>query len=305
MEDTEDGENTNPPIKAPRQNRWGRFVGYIKRKLHERKTKKEHESPTDRAARRTAHATVWIAAFTVVMALVGAGTLYEIIEGGHDTHDLAVAAGKQADRMKDFADRMKDQADRTKTIAEQAVNQSATQLGQLNEIKATDRAFVFTRSVDTVVGPAINGEPGYAWNIALENSGTTPTKELTIGIQCGFGGQFGDPIDMQHVYSTFRAMIGPKSTQLTHQCSALSRFVSEQSSHGWYVFGYAKYKDVFRSQHLTEFCWQNQIFINPNEVPSMIPCTGAGAQFNCVDRECADYDKITKPHNKPKQKRAN
>lgn len=51
-------------------------------------------------------------------------TLREIKAGGADTHDLAVASGKQADRMKDFADRMKDQAERTKVIAGQAIIQA-------------------------------------------------------------------------------------------------------------------------------------------------------------------------------------
>lgn len=48
----------------------------------------------------------------------------EMRSGGSDTHDLAVAAGKQADRMKDFADRMKDQADRTKDLADQMKDQA-------------------------------------------------------------------------------------------------------------------------------------------------------------------------------------
>ncbi len=84
-------------------------------------------------------------AFTAVIAftgIVGAiifyyqldamrGQLKEMRSGSGDTHDLAVAAGRQAiaagtqaDRTKDLADRMKDQADRTKTIADQAVVQA-------------------------------------------------------------------------------------------------------------------------------------------------------------------------------------
>jgi len=51
-------------------------------------------------------------------------TLYEVIEGGSDTHALAEAAKAQAERMKDLACRMKEQADRTKIIAEQAIIQA-------------------------------------------------------------------------------------------------------------------------------------------------------------------------------------
>ncbi len=50
--------------------------------------------------------------------------LVEMKSSGTDTHDLAVAAGKQADRTKDLVDRMKDQADQTKVIADQAVIQA-------------------------------------------------------------------------------------------------------------------------------------------------------------------------------------
>jgi hypothetical protein len=193
MEDTEGGENTNPPITAPRQTRWSRLVGYVKRKLHERKTKKENESPTDRAARRTAHATVWIAAFTVVMALVGAGTLYEIIEGGRDTHALAVAAGKQADRMqvfadrmkdqtdrtKDLADRMKDQADRTKTIAEQAVIQAKAAKSAADTAKTTlhisERAYL-------MFGAPTDDFPHKRTNIPIINSGRIPSGTAKVVI---------------------------------------------------------------------------------------------------------------------------
>jgi len=107
------------------------FVGYIERKFQERKARNVKESPADKGVRVTASATVWMAVFTFVLAFVGIATLVEIIEGGQDTHDLAVAAakqadaaGKQAERMKDFADRMKDQADRTRDLAAEAKAQA-------------------------------------------------------------------------------------------------------------------------------------------------------------------------------------
>jgi hypothetical protein len=63
-----------------------------------------HEkSAADKAVERTATATVWIALFTVVLAIVGAITLYEVIAGGTDTHDLAVQAKNQADAAKTLA----------------------------------------------------------------------------------------------------------------------------------------------------------------------------------------------------------
>jgi hypothetical protein len=46
-------------------------IAKIKRKLHERRAEKEKESAQDRSSRRLATATIWIASFTVVAALVG------------------------------------------------------------------------------------------------------------------------------------------------------------------------------------------------------------------------------------------
>jgi len=82
MVNAQDGKETDPPGAQPRPSRWARFIGNIERNFHERKTKKEQENPTDRMARRTANATVAIAIFTIVLAIVGAVTLIEVI-GGH------------------------------------------------------------------------------------------------------------------------------------------------------------------------------------------------------------------------------
>jgi hypothetical protein len=92
VENADSRQSPDSPIAQPRQQWRARLIGYVKRYLHERKSKKETESPADRAARRTATATVWIAVFTVVLAIVGGVTLYEVVTGGNDTHTLAVAA---------------------------------------------------------------------------------------------------------------------------------------------------------------------------------------------------------------------
>jgi hypothetical protein len=81
-----------------------------------------------------------MALFTVLLflaAVIQAVIFYkqwkEMQSGGTDTHDLAIAAGKQADRTKDLADRMKDQSDRTKDLADQTkslAESAKTQAGQ-------------------------------------------------------------------------------------------------------------------------------------------------------------------------------
>ncbi len=81
MPDTEDGKQSSAPINQSSPKWWTRFISYIKRKMHERHSKYENETAGDRAARVTTRATVWMAIFTAVLALVGVATLYEIIQG--------------------------------------------------------------------------------------------------------------------------------------------------------------------------------------------------------------------------------
>jgi hypothetical protein len=69
----------------------------------------------------------WTRASFIVILATGifiALQWHEMHSGGQDTHDLAVAAGKQADAASKQADRMKDQADRTKELVA-AAKQSA------------------------------------------------------------------------------------------------------------------------------------------------------------------------------------
>jgi hypothetical protein len=82
--------------------------------------------------------TAGIVLLTLGLVIVGvlqwrvlSGQLREMHDSGIDTHDLAVAAGKQADRTKDLADRMKDQADETRRIAEATGSYSETSRQQL------------------------------------------------------------------------------------------------------------------------------------------------------------------------------
>lgn len=169
-------------------------VGYIKRKMHERAAKHKEESSTDRAARISAVATAWMAIFTLVLVLVGIGTYFilknqlkEMHEGGTDTHDLAVAAGKQATQTEELAKRMKDQADQTKTIAEQAVVQAqaaqsaaATASDTLRQMKvsfvAEQRPYLIAESPVWVRQPGTASQT--AVNFYLKNIGKTPAVKI-------------------------------------------------------------------------------------------------------------------------------
>ena len=55
---------------------WSRVVDYVKRKFNERRARREKETPTERAERRTANATWFIGILTLVIAVVGAAQWY-------------------------------------------------------------------------------------------------------------------------------------------------------------------------------------------------------------------------------------
>jgi methyl-accepting chemotaxis protein len=117
---------------------WG--VSYIKRKLQERRAKKEKEGPADKAARVTATATLWIALFTLVLAILSGLTWWEIHTGSADTKALAEAAKKQADSTHDLAVQAKNQADRTKDVADAAKEQAEAAKSQSDDTKILAQA---------------------------------------------------------------------------------------------------------------------------------------------------------------------
>ena len=254
MENTSDSAQPAEKIKRPRRTWRARLVGYIKRKLHKRRTQKKAESPTDRAARRTANATIWMAIFTVILAGVSGGTLfilkgqlYEMHGGGIDTHNLADATGKMKDAAeksaqasRDFADTAKDingnmddaveklnaQAEASKKLAGQALAQAnATRnLAQTSKdaLESVQRAFVFT-STGHGDPPVMSDGPPTTVSIAVpfENSGSTPTQNLTahinwIAMPPGVGEDyFGDMLVNGAVPADTDAVLGPHSAGST------------------------------------------------------------------------------------------
>lgn len=75
MENVGDAKKSQKHVKASSAYWWTGLISYIKRAAHERRAKKQQESTSDRAARHTAVATIWMAIFTVVLAAVSVGTL--------------------------------------------------------------------------------------------------------------------------------------------------------------------------------------------------------------------------------------
>jgi hypothetical protein len=165
---------------------WG--IRQIKRKLEERKAKRENEIASDRAARITTKATVWIAVFTVVLALVGILTLIEVILGGADTAKLAQAAVDQAAAMKLQEQRTEilttattAQAIATQTAADAA--KSAAETGTA-ALKQSEKAFIVEQrpylvtEIPTFIPAAIVAGQGITANINTKNIGRTPARKM-------------------------------------------------------------------------------------------------------------------------------
>jgi hypothetical protein len=129
------------------------------RKAHERRAererKKTEEGPEGRAARSTATATWWIAVFTIILAAVGALTLFEVIEGGVDTEALVDTSRKQAraaDQSAKAAQNFAVSAERIDKGVESAVeklNDQATKLG--NNVTQTRRLASATENANANV----------------------------------------------------------------------------------------------------------------------------------------------------------
>jgi hypothetical protein len=85
---------------------WGWIVNKVVSFANKPKPKKEPENPTDKAARRTAIATIWIAVFTVLLAFVSGftllilrGQLHEMQGGGIQTDHLLCLYQQQLAEM--------------------------------------------------------------------------------------------------------------------------------------------------------------------------------------------------------------
>lgn len=114
-----------PPVVPPQAAPVREPSGHAERQPEPPAPKAYEETPTDKAARSTARATWVIAAFTIILAFVGAFTLYEVIAGGNDTHELAVQAKNQADAAKILAEQAKAQTGKADTLIQKAVEQAA------------------------------------------------------------------------------------------------------------------------------------------------------------------------------------
>jgi hypothetical protein len=116
LDNEERAANAHDPPNPPKPSRLTRAVENIKRCREHRRSERQKENPQDRAARKTAAATVWIAVFTFVTIGVGVSQfvifwkqLSEMQSTGKQTDDLIRATKESADAAKNAAKAASDQ----------------------------------------------------------------------------------------------------------------------------------------------------------------------------------------------------
>jgi hypothetical protein len=142
-----------------------RRIQEIERYFHDRRTAKKQENPQDRASRRTANATVFIAILTLAVAFIG-GLQYLIFKA-----QLKVMADQLVE-MKGTGTQTDTLIEANKSLAEAAGKQAqaaidSAKTAQENMV-ASQRAWVGPRNAKSVPGP----ELGKKLNIIIEYQNT-------------------------------------------------------------------------------------------------------------------------------------
>lgn len=210
--------------KAPIYERWALSIDYVLRKFKENKTKKQQEHPQDKYSRRTANATFAMAVFTGILIVVNSIQLREIQNSGAessdqtnqtihemrsqvaqikrqatDTHDLAIAAGKQADASKALADQ-------TKAIAGQAVVQANAGMKLARQVEASVQMQQERLSVDEG-----NAVVKIGWMQLCYNSHTVFADVIAKSI--GTKADISIAVDLRFRKPTFKDRKDPKGFQ--------------------------------------------------------------------------------------------
>jgi hypothetical protein len=256
-------------MESPRTNWWTR-----------RRIKRQTEGAADRAARRTATATVWLAVFTVILAFVGMGTFWllwnqlrEMHEGGIDTHALATATERAEKAARASAQASSDFADSASSInaeigtaesdfSKMAGNSAAAIKVTQEAMRQDQRAWVGLLQVTGV--PEV-GKP-YEVESILTNTGRTPAKNL-VRLQSTSilprGASFVPVYDASKPDSVnpsvsilFPNQFYRGTTKITNGKN-LEQIDVDRITQGdltVYVYGKVCYKDVFNKKHWERFC---------------------------------------------------
>jgi hypothetical protein len=266
--------------------------------VYKRRTKKQEESPVDRAARQTANATIWLAVFTVVLAVVSGltlrilnGQLGEMQGSGKQTDKLICLYQKQVAQLEKQAGDTHNLAVRTKELAQ--TSRDALVEVQRAVMSADD--LVMDRS-------AKDGKVNeFNFYIQWKNSGTTPTKNMTfhhswmpsvVALPKDF--KFTDLWAPNEPKINTPSFAGPQGRVRTTYTAIPPEIIKAVQEHKLrlYFWGWAKYRDVFKNTrpHISKYCTEVSDFkgdpFDMDSSHSVLMVTSNCETYNCHDDEC-------------------
>jgi hypothetical protein len=319
-----DSDPSNSPRRHPHGKLWRRFIRYQLRKTHqhkaERKKRQAEEKPEERAARKTADATIWIAIFTIVLAVASILTLVEVIRGGQDTHTLAVAAGQlataantqsqqaiaQTGKMTESLTAMGIQTTAMQNAAKAAASQARTSRDALVSVQ---RAFITFSAIARERNQLLTGEHEWVTRSIFENSGATPAVSVIISANMNALPEEPNATVFKGAAPTNASTtIGPKAIQNGPYVGRPESFIfgsplpstytlsaPPKPIPNLYVWGWVAYKDVFpgTKTHITEYCLHlSSVRLNPAMNDPLIWDWELCENHNCTDEYCKDYASI-------------
>jgi len=176
-------------------------------------------------------------------------------------------------------------------------------------LTSVQRAFIYPLpSASQQTGK--DGKPiGFMLGVGWSNSGTTPTKDLTshfsnqifqkdIPENFNFPDLWSDgaaKVNRRFVLSPKGEVAGQETFFLSNADTALDSRAILPAGSNLYLWGWAKYRDVFEStpRHITEYCYR---VVTIPQLPNKNALPGiSGVEFdqcarhNCQDEECEDY----------------
>src|SRR5262249_21747185 len=131
-------------------------------------------------------------------------------------------------------------------------------------VRHAQRAFVAVRDINPVaIGPALTKEPDITYRFALvwENNGSTETRELELGNRLVLGGPLPGPGNPK--WSADKTPAGAKRVLLPKATTeygfvtldGVNWNATRDGQSNFFLFGFAKYRDIFDGKHLTLACF--------------------------------------------------
>lgn len=167
--------------------------------------------------------------------------------------------------------------------------------------RAGQRAFVFPKQEGNnwTTGRKDGEEVRRSFAVVWENSGNSPTREMTVSLWCPRPNVFNqvDPVTAgtKPEVSGAGRLLGPKQSIWGGVCNYSSTELQnfKDKKPPWFIAAETTYYDIFGKWHLTEYCIQiinlDGDFKNAGVNPTAD--TFGCETHNCADDECPDYKK--------------